>query len=48
VLGYIESDKKRSGGNVRWVLAAATGVVIREDVPVPVVRSAVTAAIGTA
>lgn len=43
VLGYVEADKKRRGGRLRWVLAAETGVDVRDDVPPSVVRDAVAA-----
>jgi len=42
---YVEADKKRSGGKLRWVLVAETGVDVRDDVPSAVVRNAVAAAL---
>ena len=46
VIEYVESDKKRRGGGLRWVLVAGDGVTVRDDVPPEVVRSAVRVAIG--
>jgi 3-dehydroquinate synthetase len=43
VLAYIEADKKRRGGRLRWVLVAETGVDVRDDIPPAVVRDAVAA-----
>jgi shikimate kinase/3-dehydroquinate synthase len=40
VLGHLGADKKHVGGKLRWVLPAATGVEIRDDVPSEVVASA--------
>ena len=34
------TDKKHSGGRLRWVLPTADGVVVRDDVPDEVVRAA--------
>ena len=45
VLDYVEADKKRRGGKLRWVLVAETGVDVRDDVPSVVVRNAVAAAL---
>ena len=47
VLRYVGTDKKRSGGKVRWVLVGGVGPVVRDDVPVSVVREAVSAALGS-
>ena len=41
ILDYIEADKKRRDGRLRWVLVGADGVTIRDDVPAPVVEAAV-------
>jgi 3-dehydroquinate synthetase/shikimate kinase len=46
VMAYIESDKKRQGGRLRWVLVGAEGVTIRDDVPAEVARTAVAASLG--
>jgi len=40
VLAPMATDKKHSGGRLRWVLPTAAGVVIRSDVPDEVVREA--------
>jgi 3-dehydroquinate synthetase len=48
VLGYVGTDKKRSGGKVRWVLVGRAGPVVREDVAEGVVRAAVTDALWAA
>jgi 3-dehydroquinate synthetase len=45
VLRYIQTDKKRSGGKIRWVLVGGAGPVVRDDVPQNVVQEAVTAAL---
>ena len=45
VLDYIEADKKRREGRLRWVLVGADGVTIRDDVPTPVAQAAVSAAL---
>ena len=45
VLGYVQTDKKRSGGRLRWVLVDGVGPVVRDDVPQHVVRAAVTLAL---
>lgn len=45
VLAYIEADKKRRDGRLRWVLVDIDGVVIRDDVPPPVVQAAVSRAV---
>ena len=45
VLGYIESDKKRSGGKIRWVLVGTHGTEVYDDVPADVVHAAVTGAL---
>jgi 3-dehydroquinate synthetase len=45
VLAYIESDKKRRRGKVRWVLVGTDGVTIHDDVPTAIVRAAVTTAL---
>lgn len=39
VLEAMGRDKKHAGGRLRWVLPAATGVVIRDDVPDAVVST---------
>jgi 3-dehydroquinate synthase len=41
VLAAAETDKKRAGGRLRWVLPTADGVVVRDDVPVEAVAAAV-------
>lgn len=48
VLGYVEADKKRLDGKLRWVLVAGTGVDVRDDVPAAMVRNAVAAALSVA
>jgi 3-dehydroquinate synthetase/shikimate kinase len=45
VLDYIEADKKRRDGKLRWVLVGVDGITIRDDVPTPVVQAAVIAAL---
>ena len=40
VLAAIVTDKKHTGGRLRWVLPTATGVTIRSDVPDDVVAAA--------
>ena len=45
VLGYVGTDKKRSGGKVRWVLVGGTGPVVRDDVPEGIVEAAVSDAL---
>jgi 3-dehydroquinate synthetase len=45
VLGFMEADKKRSGGKLQWVLVADDGVTIRDDIPASTVRDAVTMAL---
>ncbi len=45
VLAYIEADKKRRDGRLRWVLVDSDGIAIRDDVPPPVVRAAVSKAV---
>jgi 3-dehydroquinate synthetase/shikimate kinase len=40
VLDHLGADKKHVGGKLRWVLPAATGVEIRDDVPQEVVARA--------
>jgi 3-dehydroquinate synthetase len=41
VLAYVEADKKRRDGRLRWVLVDSVGVTIRDDVPPAVVQAAV-------
>jgi len=48
VLGYVQTDKKRSGGKIRWVLVGGAGPVVRDDVPHHVVQAAVTAVLESA
>jgi 3-dehydroquinate synthetase len=45
VLAYIESDKKRKGDRIRWVLVGSDGITIRDDVPAASVDLAVSAAL---
>jgi 3-dehydroquinate synthetase len=45
VVAYIEADKKRRGGRLRWVLVSGDGISIREDVPPAIARAAVTKAL---
>ncbi len=45
VLDLVESDKKRRDGRLRWVLVEREGVVVRDDVPPDLVRSAVATAL---
>ncbi len=40
---HLELDKKHAGGRLRWVLPTVDGVVIRSDVPEPVVDAAIAA-----
>jgi 3-dehydroquinate synthetase len=40
VLEATGTDKKHSGGRLRWVLPTADGVTVRDDVPAEVVRAA--------
>lgn len=40
VLGHLATDKKHAGGQLRWVLPTADGVVVRDDVPIEVVERA--------
>ncbi len=42
------TDKKHSGGRLRWVLPTADGVVVRDDVPDEVVREAAAAVLAGA
>jgi len=39
VLDAMGTDKKVAGGRIRWVLPTAEGVVVRNDVPVEMVRA---------
>ncbi|HEU0243309.1 MAG TPA: 3-dehydroquinate synthase family protein, partial [Candidatus Limnocylindrales bacterium] len=48
VLEATGTDKKHSGGRLRWVLPTADGVTIRDDVPVEVVREAAAAVLAGA
>jgi len=49
VLTYVDLDKKRLGGRLRWVLVGIEGVTVRDDVPETTVRAAVARALaGTA
>jgi 3-dehydroquinate synthetase len=49
VLAYVESDKKRKGDRIRWVLVGTDGITMRDDVPAATVELAVRAALtGTA
>jgi 3-dehydroquinate synthetase len=45
VLSYIEADKKRRGGRLRWVLVGPDGVTVRDDVPTSMVEAATTRAL---
>jgi len=45
VLGFMEADKKRTGGKLQWVLVGEDGVTIRDDVPATTVVDAVTRAL---
>jgi shikimate kinase/3-dehydroquinate synthase len=40
VLDHLGADKKHAAGKLRWVLPTATGVEVRDDVPVEVVARA--------
>ena len=40
VLGHLATDKKHSGGRLRWVLPSADGIVVREDIEPDVVGRA--------
>ncbi len=46
VLDHLSTDKKHSGGRLRWVLPTETGVDVRSDVPDELVRSASEAMLG--
>ena len=41
VLAYIEADKKRRDGKLRWVLVGRAGAEVHEDVPADVARAAI-------
>ena len=43
VLGYIEADKKRRDGRLRWVLVGKAGAEVHEDVPPAVAGAAISA-----
>ena len=43
VLAYIEADKKRRDGKLRWVLVGNAGAEVHEDVPPAVARAAIDA-----
>ena len=43
VLGYIEADKKRRDGKLRWVLVGKAGAEVHEDVPPAVAGAAISA-----
>jgi 3-dehydroquinate synthase len=45
VFDYIEADKKRKAGKLRWVLVSSAGVQVRDDVSSEVARAAVEAAV---
>lgn len=41
VIAFIEADKKRRDGRLRWVLVDSAGVTIRDDVPMSVAEAAI-------
>jgi 3-dehydroquinate synthase len=43
VRDHLERDKKHAGGRLRWVLPTVDGVVVRSDVPEPLVEAAIAA-----
>jgi 3-dehydroquinate synthetase len=45
VLTYVDLDKKRLGGRLRWVLVGIEGVTVRDDVPETTVRAGVARAL---
>jgi len=45
VLSYIEADKKRRSGRIRWVLVGTEGITVRDDVPASIVEAATTRAL---
>ncbi len=45
VLEYIEADKKRREGRLRWVLVGLDGVTMRDDVPPSIAHRAVASAL---
>ena len=47
VLGALESDKKHVAGRLNWVIPTASGVTIRSDVPVDLVRETIGGVLGT-
>jgi shikimate kinase/3-dehydroquinate synthase len=47
VLGHLAADKKHAAGKLRWVLPTATGVEVRDDVPLDVVTTAASALLAT-
>jgi len=48
VLAYVQTDKKRRGGKIRWVLVTGAGPVVRDDIPQHVVQAAVAGALNVA
>ena len=40
VLGHLATDKKHSGGRLRWVLPTSDGIVVRDDIEAAVVEGA--------
>jgi 3-dehydroquinate synthase len=42
VLAHLATDKKHVGGQMRWVLPTADGVIVRDDIPAEVVERAAT------
>jgi 3-dehydroquinate synthetase len=45
VMGFLESDKKRLEGRLRWVLVGPDGVVLHDDVPMALVHAALSEAL---
>ena len=45
VLEYVQADKKRLGGKLRWVLVGGDGIKIRDDVPTSIAQSAIVGAL---
>jgi 3-dehydroquinate synthase len=48
ILSLIENDKKRVGDRTRWVLVGGSGIVVRDDLPDAIVRTAIEQALSPA
>ena len=46
VMGHLATDKKHTGGRLRWVLPTADGIVVRDDVEAAVLEDAAAAMLG--